>query len=176
MSARRIVFNAMLIALFFALSMIAIDLGNVKLTFSGLPVIIAGALFGPVDGLIVGALGSFSEQMLKYGFGPTTLLWILPQAIRGLLVGLYARQTKFNMTNAQLIVALIITAVIQTALNTYIWYIDSLLYNYYDYTTIFGYALLRIVVGAVTAVAYAAILPPIIDALRKVSKVNSIGG
>ena len=47
-------------------------------------------LYGPVGGLLVGLLGAFMGQLLTYGVTATTILWILPQAARGLLVGVYA--------------------------------------------------------------------------------------
>ena len=64
-----------------------LEMDGIKLTFASLPGILAAMLFGPIDGFIVGFLGAFLEQMLHFGFTPTTLLWILPPAIRGLLIG-----------------------------------------------------------------------------------------
>ena len=88
-TVRRIVTDAILIALFFALSMLSVEIAGVKLTFVALTTILAALFFGPVDAFLVGFLGAFLEQMLKYGFTPTTMLWVLPEALRGLLVGLW---------------------------------------------------------------------------------------
>ena len=45
---------------------------------------------------MVGAVGGFLNQMLTYGFTVTTLMWIFPNAVRGLLVGLYAKKHGLN--------------------------------------------------------------------------------
>lgn len=90
----RIAFDGMLAALFFVLSLLSIDLGSVKITLDGLAPLVAGFLFSPLDGFIVGCTGSFLNQMLKYGFTATTLLWIIPAGIRGLIAGLYGIKTK----------------------------------------------------------------------------------
>ena len=95
---KRLVLDALLIALFFVLSSAAVTIGGIKLTFASLPGILAAMLFGPIDGFVVGFLGAFLEQMLHFGFTPTTLLWILPPAIRGLLVGLGTLAFKKQMS------------------------------------------------------------------------------
>ena len=51
--------DAMLAALCAVLGYIALDLGNIKITFEGIPVLIAAFFFGAVDGVIVGGLGTF---------------------------------------------------------------------------------------------------------------------
>ena len=87
-STRRIVIDALLISLFFVLSLFSVELGGVKITFVSLPTVVCAMLYGPVDACIVGFLGAFLEQMMKYGFTATTVLWLLPAAIRGLVIGL----------------------------------------------------------------------------------------
>ena len=73
---KRLATNAMLAALYFALSMLAVPMGGLKLTFEHLPVIIAAMMFGPVDALIIGALdrsslggmnGDISGHMITSG-------------------------------------------------------------------------------------------------------------
>lgn len=86
----RLALDAMLAALFFALSLFSVDLGFIKFTVAPLAILIAGLLFGPWDGAIVGLIGAFLEQLIKYGFSITMPLWILPAVIRGLLIGFLA--------------------------------------------------------------------------------------
>ena len=62
-----------------------------KITVDSLPILVAALLLGPLDGLAVGLIGSFLNQMLTYGLTVTTVLWILPAGIRGLVVGYYAK-------------------------------------------------------------------------------------
>ena len=56
-TAKRLALNAAMVALYFALSMMAVPVGGFKLTFEHLPIILCAVLFGPVDALNVGALG-----------------------------------------------------------------------------------------------------------------------
>ena len=65
---KRIAIDAVLIALYFALSWASVEIAGIKLTFVGLASIIAAMVYGPIDGFLVGFLGAFCEQMLKYGF------------------------------------------------------------------------------------------------------------
>jgi ECF transporter S component (folate family) len=167
LKTKRLVTNAMLIAIYFVFSLFAIDLWGFKITIESLPVLVAAALFGPVDGLIVGLLGSFMNQMLKWGFTATTLLWILPVGMRGLLVGFYARNKSFRMTLLQTVMIVVISALAVTTLNTIVWYIDSIVYNY-PYVFFVWTTVLRYIVGVVTATILSLVLPPLLIALRKV--------
>ena len=63
---KRLVIDALLIALFFVLSAAAVTIGGIKLTFASLPGILAAMLYGPIDGFVVGFLGAFLEQMLHF--------------------------------------------------------------------------------------------------------------
>jgi uncharacterized membrane protein len=67
MKPKQLALDAMLIAMFVALSFVSVDLGNLKITFDALPILIGALLFGPVDGLIIGLLGGFMYQLLSYG-------------------------------------------------------------------------------------------------------------
>ena len=70
---KRMATNAMLAALYFALSMLAVPVGGLKLTFEHLPVIMAAVMFGPVDALIIGGLGELANQTPHpYGHGTPT--------------------------------------------------------------------------------------------------------
>lgn len=173
---RRLVIDAMLAALYFVLSLISIDLGSMKITLVGLPVIVCGLLYGPVDGFIVGILGSFFEQMLKFGFTATTVLWILPAGVRGLMMGLYALKCRGNFTRRGLTIMIVLSALAVTTVNTLVWCIDICIY--YDFYTsgndtvkeiiskiVFGNALVRYATGIVTAIAFSIVTPFIISRL-----------
>lgn len=166
---RRLVIDAMLAAMYFVLSLISIDLVSMKITLVGLPVIVCGLLYGPVDGFIVGILGSFLEQMLKHGFTATTVLWIIPAGVRGLMMGIYALKCKQNFTRRGLTVMIVLSALAVTTVNTLVWYIDSLIYHYYSFEIVFGSALIRYATGIVTAVAFSIVTPFIINRLTALS-------
>ena len=63
-TTRRLALDAMLSAMFVVLSMISISLPNMKITLDALPVLVASLLFGPLDGLSVGLIGSFLVDVL----------------------------------------------------------------------------------------------------------------
>lgn len=172
MKPKRLATNAVLVAMYLVLSLVSINLGNQKITLDSLPILVGAALFGPVDGLIVGLLGSFLNQLLFSGYGltPTTILWILPAGVRGAMVGGFAKHFRFEMTRGQTIFITVISALVVTALNTVVMFIDSKIYGYYSYVYVFGALVSRIIVGVVTAAVFALLLPTILRSLQKVVK------
>ena len=65
MDLKRLVYDALLIALCTVLGYVSIDMQVMKLTLENLPVIIGAVLFGPVDGMLIGGIGTLLYQMLK---------------------------------------------------------------------------------------------------------------
>lgn len=168
MKPKRLVTNAMLIAMYVVLSLVAtINAGNMKFTLDSFPIIIGAAIFGPIDGMTIGLMGSFINQLISYGFTATTILWIIPVGVRGLLIGIYAKHHKFDMTFKQTQFITISSALIVTALNTLIMYIDSKIYGYYSYAYVFGGILPRIVAGIIIAFVFGSILPPVLKQVKK---------
>ena len=163
---KRLALDAMLAAMFVVLSLFSINLPGMKITLDSLPVLVGAALLGPVDGLAVGLIGSFLNQMITYGFTATTLLWIIPAGLRGLLVGLYAKRRGFEMSLRQTVFITIATALLVTALNTFFMYVDSWVYSY-SYAAALATLALRILSGIITAVLFSLLLPTILTALRR---------
>ena len=163
---KRLAVDAMLAAMFFVLSLFSINLPGMKITLDSLPILVAAMLLGPLDGVAVGLIGSFLNQMITYGFTATTILWILPAGLRGLLVGLYAKAHGFSMSMPQTIFITVVSALAVTALNTLLLYIDSWVYSY-SYVAALPTLVLRIAAGIVTAVVFSLILPGILSALRR---------
>jgi len=159
----------MLVAMYVVLSLFAtIRLGSsMNISVASLPIIVGGALFGPVDGLIIGLLSAFMEQLLTYGLGPTTVLWMLPAAVRGLMVGLYAKRCGFDMSFKQTQFITILSALVVTAVNTVVMYLDAKIYGYYTFVGVFGAVIPRIISGVITAFILGALLPHIVKPLRK---------
>lgn len=79
--------------------------------------------------------------------------------MRGLLIGLYAKRCGYELSRKQLVGVLIVTSLVVTLLNTGAIYLDSVIYGYYTYAYVFGKVGIRIVSGAVTAVAMAFVTP-----------------
>ena len=168
--------NAMLAALYFALSMLAVPVGGLKLTFEHLPVIMAAVMFGPVDAIVIGALGELANQMMTYGLTPTTVLWMLPAVFRGLSVGLCAKYlSKYVGADAiiekKLPIAFPVTCVVSglicSLLNTFTLYVDSTMYGYYSYAMVFGVLWLRLATSAISSVLMAIVVKPLAHTLRK---------
>lgn len=163
----------MLIAIYVVLSIITpVKIANFKFTFEAFPILIAGLLFGPIDGLMVGGIGSFIYQLLFSGYGitATTILWVSPHALSGLIVGAYAKFKKFELSVIDIGLISIISALLVTALNVLALYVDSKLYGYYSYVLVFGNVLVKVLIGIILAIVYTSILPKLIDFLRKQMK------
>ena len=163
---KRLALDAMLSAMFVVLSLFSINLPGMKITLDSLPILVGAALLGPLDGLAIGLVGSFLNQMITYGFTATTLLWIIPAGLRGLLVGLYAKKRGFDMSLRQTMFITIATALLVTALNTFFMYVDSWVYSY-SYAAALATLALRILSGILTAVLFSLLLPTILKTLRR---------
>ena len=170
MNTKRLTSLAMLIAVYCVLSILTpIKVLNFKFTLEAFPIYVASLLLGPVDGLIVGGVGSFIYQILFSGYGitATTILWVLPHAISGYVAGLYARSKNFSLDFGQTCFIVIISNLIVTALNTLALYVDSKMFGYYSQTLVFGSLGLKIITGIILAVIYSLAMPKLIALLKK---------
>ena len=167
MKSRQISMDAVLCAMCAVLGAVSLELGNFKISFESLPVMIGALLFGPVDGFLIGGIGTFIYQILRYGFSVTTVLWIAPYAICGLLMGLYARRKGFSLSNGQTALAVSLGCVLIFVLNTGVMYVDSIVYQYYSAVYIFGSLPLRTVICVVKAVAFSVVMPILLKAAKK---------
>ena len=170
MNTKRLTTLAMLIAIYTVLSILTpIKLSNFKFTFEAFPILIAGLLLGPVDGLIVGAVGSALYQLLFSGYGitPTTPLWILPHALSGLVVGLYAKYKNYDLDFKHIVFISIISALLVTSFNLLALYVDSKMFGYYSKTLVFGNIIFKIITGVILAFIYSSVLPKLLSFLKK---------
>lgn len=173
MNTRKLTTLAMLIAINVVLSMLTpIKLSNFKFTFEAFPILLAGLLFGPIDGLIVGGVGSAIYQILFSGYGLmiTTPFWILPHALSGLVVGIYAKSNTYNLSIKQTIFISIISALLVTTFNTLAIYIDAKIFGYYTFAYVFGSIFIKIITGIILAIMYSLVLPKIIKSVKYFTK------
>lgn len=177
MTVKRMVLNAVMVAVYVVLSLpfMVISVGGLKVTFEHFPVVLCAVLFGPVDAMMVGALGEFINQITSFGITPTTLLWILPIVARGLVVGLCFKCLKKGMGQAAIIrkkvpmvfwIVCIISGIISSLFNTLALYVDSKLFGYYTFALVFGALAVRLLLSAVTSVVIAIAIKPILHAFR----------
>lgn len=171
----RIAIDAVLVALYFGLSWLSVEIGGIKLTFAGLPAMICAMIYGPIDGFLVGFLGAFCEQMLKYGFTPTTLLWVLGPAVRGLVVGCAKLIFKQAMATENLLknhrpyvffAVSIFAGLLVSTLNTLAFYVDAKMFHYYTYELIFGVLWLRLLSGILSSVLMSMVTLPVLAGVR----------
>lgn len=174
----RLCIDGILTALFFVLSLFSFEVAGVKVTFDALPVVLASLLFGPVDGFLVGFLGAFLEQMLHYGFTATTLLWVLPPALRGLTLGslLLSLHGRVDLSRKKAVVwcfvSAILAGIVTSVGNTLVYYFDSKLYGYYNFTFVFGVFWWRILTGIAVSILVCVIALPVSSALGKAGLVK----
>ena len=155
---------------FLAVSISAPFGGSMKLSISGLPIIIISSFFGPLWGAATGFVGAFLGQLITYGFGATTLIWVLPAVARGLVFGLLFKAFKKSLKPYILCIETVISALVVTAVNSIVMYIDSVVYAYTS--VILGVALInRIIAAVITSIIFALILPPILKVLKKIIKI-----
>lgn len=173
-STKRIAIDAVLAAVLFALSFLSPVIAGVKLTFSSLPIIIAAILFGPVDGLLVAFSGEFIYQMLSFGFTATTLLWLIPPILRGLIVGLGVKLFPRHMALTSIwnkkrpwvyYAVCLVAAVLVSVSNTLVYYVDAKMYGYYSYELIWGVAGVRILTNLLSTFICATVAIPILQAV-----------
>ncbi len=172
MKTKKITTLALLIALNVVLCLFTpIRISNYKFTLEAFPVLVAGFMFGPLEGLIVGAGGSTIYQLLFSGYGITltTPLWILPHAFSGWLVGYIAERKNFELSKKEIIITCIISAVVVTSLNTLALYVDSKVYGYYSFALVFSVIPIKIIVGVLLASLYSLIIPQLLQRLRLIA-------
>lgn len=165
MKAKKLTILSMMIALYIVLSILTpIKVISFKLTFEALPILISALLFGPIDGFVVGGLGSLVYQIFfsSYGLTPTTILWVLPHALSGLIVGLYAKNKKFELSYKQTLFITISSSIMVTILNSFALFVDAKIYGYYSFELVFGQILIKILVGIILSIIYSGLIPNIL--------------
>ncbi len=185
LSPQRMAMDAVMAAVYILIStFFAINTGVIKITLEALPVIIIAVIFGPVDAMLVGFIGELINQILSMGFTPTTLLWIAPAVVRGLLIGLCMiplrrsriqtpapceEQTwsKKGLRTLYYFGCNYLAAILVTLTNTFAWYVDAKLFNYYNRLVIIGQLGTRIVTGLICTTIMAVLAIPVIAALKR---------
>ena len=160
-TARRIALDAVLIAMYFVLGLWKIPIGNLLcVNLASFAVVVCAVAFSPLDGLVVGFMGEFISQVLgPYGLTPTTVLWALPEAVRGGLLGLIMLLFVRKQLSADrllrskaiiwFLVACVFTGILASCVNTFALYVDSKIYGYYNAYMVFGVLGVRLGMAAV---------------------------
>ena len=172
---RLVCLSAMMSALFAVLDFfsdtVSLPLGNFKISINGLPILIMAVFGGPLWGALTGFVGAFISQ-LRWGLEVMTVLWILPEVARGLVMGLIFLALKKSLKPWFLGIGVVASSVVVTLLNTL-----ALIVNYYIYGGKKGVAAIllempgRLALGVVTAVILTLLLPLVVHPLKKIIKV-----
>ncbi len=166
---RQLCMMAVLAALYAVMDYFSLGIGQtIKVTFAGLPVLIAAICLGAGPGALVGLVGALISQLVRYGLGWMTPLWILPAGLRGLVAGLLFAAFGKRKSLGWLLVPVTISSLLVTAANTLITYLDSLVNHYFTPGLIVGALGFRIVSSVVTSVVYAVVLWPLLKALHHI--------
>ncbi len=177
---RRMCYAALLAAMYVPLALyVAVQVGNVRISFGSLPVVAAALLFGPLDAVVVAMVGEFFKQILTYGVTYTTVLYLIPPALRGLVVGLGAvlllRQGQRLEDRRALCCAVCVAAALCTTVgNTLVNWLDSVLMGYYFPGLILGDLIWRLIVGMINAVVMASLAIPLVKTLRRRNAVSGL--
>ena len=176
---KRLALNAVLIALYVLLGFLKIPIGNLlRVNLASFAVVVCAIAFSPVDGLVVGFLGEFLSQILgPYGLTPTTVLWALPEAVRGLMLGLLMLFFAKKQLNASALlkskaiygylIICIVAGVVSSLLNTFALYVDSKMFGYYNYYMVFGVLTVRLILAVVMSGVFGYVALHIVSALKK---------
>ena len=172
-TVQRIALDGVGMALYLALSFLTISIGNLKFTVVSLIVLLVACLFGPLDAVIVAIGGEFLNQVLRYGVTVTTPLWVLPPALRGLIVALAAwlviRYLKkpIERVPALFFPVCVVAALLTTCLNTFVIFVDAVVFDYYTPAYVWAQFGVRILTGVITAVLMCLILTFVLPPLRR---------
>ncbi len=161
-----------LAALYVLLNLVSIKAGNIRITFASLPVVTSALLFGPEEAMLTALLGEFCNQLLTYGLTATTVLWLIPPAVRGLVVGLAAvrawkGQRPLESRPAACYAVCFAGAVATTLSNTAALAADALIGGYYSRTVVFAQLGSRLISGLVVAGVIATVAMPLAVLLRR---------
>ena len=175
-TTQKLVMNALLIALHVILARVAsIRIGNsLSISVSGITEVVAGLLFGPVSGGLVGLLGSLLNQLFSYGLTVTTPLWIIPAAMKGLMCGWYAKAYDYELSPLQILWILVVSAMVVTTLNTVVLVVDAEIFGYSTKATVLGIMGVKYINGAITSAAYKLITTPLLHRLKRLPGVKKL--
>ena len=156
------------LALYIALSFASVNLEFTRISLTGIPVIFAAVVFGPIEGMFIGGAGEFFVQLMTYGLMPTTPLWLLAPIARGLIVGLLFKHKNIKNHYSLWILTVFLCCLAVTGLNTIAIHVDSIIYETEQLELI--RIVFRFVGSIVTAVVYGLVVPFLFEPLIKQGK------
>ena len=172
MKTHQLTIDAMLAAMCAVLGCLSLDFSAFKITFESLPVIFASLMYGAVDGMLVGGIGTLISQLILYGVSPTTPLWMLPFIAAAAAAGINARRYEFNNSDRQIILIVCLSECVIFLLNTLAIYVDARVFGYYFPGYVLGNMGIRLIVCVLKCVLFSAVTPAL---LKKLSRFTGNG-
>ena len=161
---------------------VAVRIGNVQISFGSLPVVIAALLWGPGESFMVAVIGELFKQLLSYGLTATTVLYLIPPALRGVVIGLAAlwlwkvRGERLDERRWICYAVCMLAAMVTTSGNTLVILVDSIIYGYYSPLVVFGDAMWRFAVGLINSIVMSTAAMPLVRQLRRQGRGNNYAG
>lgn len=175
---KKICICAMMAALFVPLELLASNFGkivfldNYQIPISCFPLILASIMFGVPWGAATAVIGSFLSQLaMGYGINWSTILWMLPTIVYGILVALLYKAFSKSDKFPALFINFFTSAVVLSTLNIGVNYISNYISGgkaVANFIAIF--ASLKIIGGIVFAIIFALIMPIIVKQMKRLIK------
>ena len=166
----RIALTGLCMALYIVLNLATIKVGNMlEISFTMLPVIFIAIVYGPLEGMLVGAVGEFINQ-LNYELSVMTIIWMLAPILCGLVVGLLFRHKNPLKNKIRWIVTIVAAQIAITGSNTLAMYLNNIVYPLWPIDIVWYVILIRAGVSLGFAAIYGIIIPLIFTPLEKLNK------
>lgn len=175
---KKIIFNIVIASILAAMALVLEKLGikipllgnttTLRISFYGLPLMIAGIIFGYKTGLLAGLIMAIISQLVlsEYGITPTTPLWMIAPIIFGLLSGLIIKIFKDKISVISILISVVITSILVSLANSLALYVDGIVFDY-DTKITFVLIMIRILSSIVVACIYIPILYILSKRLKK---------
>ena len=175
---QKIIFNIVIASILAAMALVLEKLGikipllgnttTLRISFYGLPLMIAGIIFGYKTGLLSGLIMAVISQLVlsEYGITPTTPLWMIAPIIFGLLSGLIIKIFKDKISVISILISVVITSIFVSLANSLALYVDGIVFDY-DTKITFVLIMIRILSSIVVACIYIPILYILSKRLKK---------
>lgn len=169
-SIKKIALMAMYVSIFVILSkFVSFNLGFLQVTPRIFPFYVAALTLDFGSSCLVAFVGGLLDQLTSgYGITVTTPLWCIPPLVSTIVVAFANIKFHINKFDFKFITIIVVANLIMTILNTAVLYVDSVVYSYYAFPTIFGSFIIKLMSSVVTAIIYCALIPSVVKTIKKI--------
>ena len=175
---KKLIFNIVIASILAAMALVLEKLGikipllgnttTLRISFYGLPWMIAGIIFGYKTGLLAGLIMAIISQLVlsEYGITPTTPLWMIAPILFGLLSGLIIKIFKDKISVISILISVVVTSIFVSLSNSLALYVDGIVFDY-DTKITFVLIMIRILSSIIVACIYIPVLYILSKRLKK---------